>query len=104
MSVNLSKLTDKALVKLRDEIDTEFKAREKNKREQARKDAEAAAKKHGFSLSDLLNSKKSVKKAPAPAKYRNPNDTSQTWSGRGRQPAWYKAAIESGTDPKKLAV
>jgi DNA-binding protein H-NS len=32
-------------------------------------------------------------------KYRNPNDPSQTWAGRGLQPLWLRDAIESG---KKL--
>ena len=104
MTVNLTKLTDKALAKLSEDIAAEFKAREKNKREQARKDAEAAAKKHGFSLAELLSGKKTVKRSAAPAKYRNPQDATQTWSGRGRQPAWFKAAISSGTDPKKLEI
>lgn len=29
-------------------------------------------------------------------KYRNPEDTSQEWSGRGRRPAWVKAWVASG--------
>jgi len=104
MAIDLSKLSDKALAKLQDDIGLEFKSREKSKREQARKDAEAAARKHGFSLSELVDGKKAAKRPPVPAKYRNPADASQTWSGRGRQPEWYKAAISSGTDPKKLEI
>lgn len=30
-----------------------------------------------------------------PVKYRNPVDPNQTWSGRGRQPAWIKEWIAS---------
>ena len=30
------------------------------------------------------------------AKYRNPNEPSETWSGRGKQPRWLAAAIEAG--------
>lgn len=30
------------------------------------------------------------------AKYRNPEDPTQQWSGRGRQPAWVKAWVTSG--------
>jgi DNA-binding protein H-NS len=48
----------------------------------------------GFSLSDLANVGK-VKKV-SPAKYRNPNDPDQTWTGRGRTPLWIKALEESG--------
>lgn len=32
-------------------------------------------------------------------KYRNPNNPTETWSGRGRQPRWLTAALKSG---KKL--
>ncbi|MEL7541705.1 MAG: H-NS histone family protein [Pseudomonadota bacterium] len=30
------------------------------------------------------------------AKYRNPKDASQTWSGRGRRPLWLEAELKSG--------
>ncbi len=29
-------------------------------------------------------------------KYRNPNEPSQTWSGRGKQPRWLTAALRTG--------
>ena len=29
-------------------------------------------------------------------KYRNPNEPSETWSGRGKQPRWLAAALETG--------
>lgn len=30
------------------------------------------------------------------AKYRNPNEPSETWSGRGKQPRWLAAALKAG--------
>lgn len=30
------------------------------------------------------------------AKYRNPADPSQTWTGRGRSPAWIKQLVDTG--------
>jgi DNA-binding protein H-NS len=33
------------------------------------------------------------------AKYRNPNDPKETWTGRGKQPRWLAAQLRSG---KKL--
>jgi DNA-binding protein H-NS len=36
---------------------------------------------------------------PVPPKYRNSQDPSQTWAGRGLQPRWLKEAMKSG---KKL--
>jgi DNA-binding protein H-NS len=29
-------------------------------------------------------------------KYRNPNEPSETWSGRGKQPRWLTAALKTG--------
>ena len=106
MAIDISKLGEKELKKLQGEIEKRLKSMDKEKISAARKAAEAAAKKHGFSLSDLVGgSKKSAGKKPGlPAKYKNPADASQTWSGRGRQPQWYKDAIAKGTDPKKLEV
>ncbi|NNG21652.1 H-NS histone family protein [Telluria aromaticivorans] len=36
------------------------------------------------------------KKGNVQVKYRNPEDPTQQWSGRGRQPAWVKAWVASG--------
>jgi len=33
---------------------------------------------------------------PVPAKYRNPADASQTWTGRGKRPRWLADAIAAG--------
>ena len=38
----------------------------------------------------------SAKKTPRPAKYRNPNNLDQGWSGRGRKPAWFEAWVNNG--------
>ncbi len=103
MAIDLSKMSEKELVKLRGEIEKKLTGLEKQKREDARKAAEAAAKKHGFSLTDLLGAPKPARKA-AVAKYRDPANPSQTWSGRGRQPAWFKDAVAKGTDPSDLEV
>jgi DNA-binding protein H-NS len=45
---------------------------------------------YGLTAEELgfkLARSKPAKKAPLPAKYRNPK-TGETWSGRGRAPAW----------------
>jgi DNA-binding protein H-NS len=52
----------------------------------------------GISVKDLMAGKSAprAKTAPSAAKFRNPNDSSQEWSGRGRQPNWVKAWTASG--------
>jgi DNA-binding protein H-NS len=59
---------------------------------------------YGLSAADL--SSRATKKSPGakvPAKFRN-KATGETWSGRGLQPRWLKAAIASGSKLSDFAV
>ncbi|MEM9975488.1 MAG: H-NS histone family protein [Pseudomonadota bacterium] len=103
MAIDISKKSEKELIKLQAEIDKRLQQLAKSKKDDARKAAEAAAKKHGFSLNDLVGGTRTAKKAPAKAKYRNPENPSQTWSGRGRQPGWFKDAMKAGKSADDLA-
>lgn len=37
-------------------------------------------------------------------KYLNPQSSSETWSGRGKQPRWLTAAIQSGHDLREFEI
>ena len=37
-------------------------------------------------------------------KYRNPADPAQTWTGRGKRPRWYSAALAAGKKEKDLLI
>jgi len=66
---------------------------------------EAHAKELGFSLAELTGAKKTRKTSgPVGAKYRHPENPKVTWSGRGRQPGWFRAAIEAGKAPESMAI
>ena len=39
---------------------------------------------------------------PVPVKYRD--EEGRTWTGRGKRPNWFKAALEAGKTPEDLAV
>lgn len=43
-------------------------------------------------------------KSTVAAKYRNPSDASQTWSGRGKRPLWLNAVLKAGQKLEDLAV
>lgn len=43
-------------------------------------------------------------RAPAPAKYRNPKNTAEVWSGRGRKPSWVADALNAGATLESLAI
>ena len=76
----------------------------------ARKAMEKLAKEHGVVLTDILGGEAKPKRkkrkpaAKAKPKFKNPNDPNQTWSGRGRQPGWYKDAKAAGKSDKALEV
>lgn len=78
-----------------------MKSRERLEIEKARIDIEAIAKGLGLSLQDLLGAaetKGKVRKqtGKVAAQYRNPQNASQEWTGRGRQPGWVKELLASG--------
>lgn len=39
-----------------------------------------------------------------PAKYRDPTNEENTWSGRGSKPRWFREALAAGTPPEALEV
>lgn len=62
---------------------------------------------YGLSVSDLTARSGPAKRngagAKVPAKYRDPG-TGNTWSGRGLQPKWLKAAMQDGRQLSDFAV
>jgi DNA-binding protein H-NS len=111
MANDLSTMSKKQLEKLLDDVQKALKAVQVKERKEAKKAAEKAAAKFGFSLSELTDhpGSKSTRRRNSPKnagipKYANPDDPSQTWTGKGRQPQWYKDAIAAGKDPKSLEI
>ena len=109
--MDLSEVSVAELKRLQKRIEAEITKREESSRKDLLKKLQKMASEAGVSLDELVGSKpkrgrpakaasaktKGRKKATrkvAP-KYRNPADTSQTWTGRGRQPAWVAAWAKS---------
>lgn len=65
---------------------------------------EAKAKELGFSLAELTGQSVKAPKIKGVPKYANPSDPSKTWTGKGRRPDWFIAAINLGKTPEDLAV
>ncbi|MEY1554536.1 H-NS family nucleoid-associated regulatory protein [Yoonia sp. R2331] len=108
----LKAMSRKELEKLKVTIDEVLEGLAERDRKAALAAAEKAAAEHGFSLADLASDApkkrgpKPGKKAKAKSvpKFANPADKSQTWTGKGRQPEWYKAEIAKGTKPEAMAI
>lgn len=106
MNVDLSTMTHKELETLANDVQKAMKDAHERDRAAARRAAEKAAAEYGFSLDEVApgaGGKKS-KGAKAAAKYANPSDPSQTWTGKGRQPNWYRDLIAKGTSPDDLLI
>ena len=108
MDVDLKSMTRKDLEKLRKDVDAALQKVEARELKMAHDAAAKAAADYGYSLSDLAaisgGSKRGGAKTVSAPKYRNPADASQTWTGKGRQPEWYKAEMSKGTDPQTLEI
>lgn len=101
---DLSKLSMDELKQLKRDVEAAIKGYAERKRAEAMKAIEAVAKEHGMSVDEIVGGKGKGRKAKAPAKYANPANPAETWSGRGRQPAWYKEAIAAGKKPESMAI
>lgn len=99
---DLTKLSLDELKSLRKDVDRAIADFQKRKRSEAMKEIQAVAKKHGLSVEDIVGGKAKGRKSKSPAKYRNPEDASQEWSGRGRQPVWFKDAVAAGKSPESM--
>ncbi|WP_132997153.1 H-NS histone family protein [Sulfitobacter sp. TCYB15] len=102
MSIDLSTMSHKQLEQHLEDVKMAIKNAYERDRVEARKAAEKAAAEYGFSLDEVSGGTKKGKAAKAAAKYANPEDPSQTWTGKGRQPNWFRDLIASGTDPETL--
>ena len=104
--INLGKLSERELMALKRGIENELRTSRTRAIAAATQELQDAARriarKHGLTVSEVLGRKRSSRKAPVPAKYRNPNDPAQTWSGRGRQPAWFRQAMDEGRSAESL--
>ena len=104
MTIDLNNLALKELKDLQTQVAKAIASFEDRKRKQAIAELEEIARSRGFSLAELTGAIVTRKRAPAVAKYANPADASDTWSGRGRKPRWFAAALASGKKPADLEI
>lgn len=104
MSFDLNVLSLKELKDLQTQVSRAIATYEDRRKKEALAELEEKARAMGFSLAELTGVSTSRKRAPAAAKFANPANMAETWSGRGRKPRWFVEAINSGRSPDDLAV
>ena len=110
--MDLSNLNVDQLKDLLKKIPSEIKRRAEEASSAAREAAidklKAIAREHGYSLEELTGTKKARKSSgarkPVAAKYANPSNSSETWTGRGRKPLWVQAALNQGKSLESLLI
>lgn len=73
-----------------------------------REKIQAILKAEGVSIDEVFPSRGSAKSKRAgtvvAAKYRDPSNPENTWSGRGKRPRWFNDALKAGKKEKDLLI
>lgn len=106
MNMDLQSLSLKELKDLQSQVAKAIANFDDRKKKAALAALDEKAREMGFSLAELTGTaaKATRKRSPSFPKYRNPADASDTWSGRGRKPGWFVAALKAGKKPESMAI
>lgn len=100
MALDLKNLTPKELQTLIADANAQMAQARDSQIQSVKGKIDALLRTNGLTLNDVYPTR--TRKAPVRKglkgtvlpKYQNPADPSQTWSGRGRQPAWFASALK----------
>jgi len=105
MSFDLSAMSLKELKKLQMELGKAIETFSTRRKQIAIETLEARARELGFKLDELVEGLQTKKTRTVPTpRYRDPEPPFTTWSGRGRQPKWFAAALKNGKTPDDLMI
>lgn len=102
--MNLDSMSLNELKDLQRNVARAIASFEDRKKKEALLAIEEKARELGFTIAELTGSKVTRTRAPAMAKFANPADPSDTWSGRGRKPKWFSDALSAGKTPADLSI
>ena len=104
--MELSNLSSAELRHLQEQIKRELKQREGLDKQKAREQIFALAQQAGVPLKELLVGFPGTrnKGGKVEARYRNPANAGEQWTGRGRQPKWVKDWVDGGKSIDDLRI
>lgn len=105
----LSELSIAELRELLTAIPAEIRKREVQEKKAILNEVRELAKARGYVLEDLVGTGATggdgaVAKRTVAPKYRHPQDSSLTWTGRGRKPVWLVQLLEAGSSLEDVAI
>lgn len=99
---NLSETELQALI---DKAATALQEKKSQKRKEVIAQIKQLAASIGVTVDIIEDNEKPVKKGKkVAAKYRNPEDETQTWTGRGVSPKWMQVLVEAGHDKSEFLI
>ncbi len=105
MELDLNTLDLRELKSLHTRVAKAISTYEDRRKKDALSKLEETARELGFnSLAELTGVSAPRKRAAIEAKYANPANSADTWSGRGRKPRWFTEALASGKKESDLLV
>ncbi len=104
MDINLNELSLKELRDLQGQVTRAIGSFEDRRMKAALAELEGKARELGYSLADLAKLGGSKSRSSSVAKYANPANPADTWTGRGRKPRWFTEALAAGRKPGDMAV
>ena len=104
--MDLSNLSSPELRGLQEQIKRELKQREGRDKQKAREQIFTIAQQVGVPLKELLIGFPGTrnKGGKVEARYRNPANPAEQWTGRGRQPKWVKDWVDAGKSMDGLRI
>jgi len=110
-AIDLSKLSAKQLTDLKTKIDGMLPRQHEAERAALRERLARMAEQAGYRLDAVLAATpkrarrtRAKRTSSVPVKYRNPANSSETWSGRGRPARWLQAFLDAGHKREQYAV
>jgi DNA-binding protein H-NS len=102
--MNLNEMSLKELKDLQNQVTKAIATFEDRRKKETLAELEEIARAKGFSLSELTGAPATRKRSASSAKYANPANSADTWTGRGRKPRWFSEAMAAGKKPEDLAI
>lgn len=102
--MDLSNLSASDLRNLQEQVKRELKKRETQDLQKAKEEILAIAQRVGLPLKELIATNPRGKGGTVAARFRNPDDSAQQWTGRGRQPKWVKDWVDGGKSIDDLRI
>lgn len=96
--IDLKGLNVDQLGDLVNKVQTEMASREKRRRQDLRSELERRVTAEGYKMGDIFPELGNApsggrRRRKMPAKYRNPQNPDETWTGIGRSPKWVQAIL-----------